>query len=58
MQPETAQKEKLKLVDPAYQPSKSEMEENIRVPAMSMEEAAQRLLRSVEIIHTEKPPRG
>ena len=49
-------KEKLKLVDPAYQPSKAEMEEGIRVPAMSMEEAAQRLLRPVKIIHTEKPP--
>ena len=49
-------KEKLKLVDPAYQPSKAELEEEIRVPAMPMEEAARRLLRPVEIIHTGKSP--
>ena len=48
------EKEKLELVSPAYQPSKAELEEEIRVPAMSMEEAAQRLLRPVEIIQTEK----
>ena len=51
-------KEKLELVDPAYQPSKAEMEEDVCVPAMSIEGAARRLLRPVEIIHTEKPPRG
>lgn len=48
-------KEKLRLVDPAYQPSKADMEEEIRVPVMSMEEAARKLLRPVKIIHTEKP---
>ena len=42
--------------DPAYQPSKAELEEDIRVPAISMEEADRRLLRPVEIIRTEKPP--
>ena len=47
--------EKLKLVDPAYQPSKAEMEEEIRVPEMSMEEAVRRLTRPVKITHIPKP---
>ena len=40
----------LEIVEPSYQPSKADMEEEFTVPEMTLEEAARRLLSPVEVI--------
>ena len=48
---------RFELVHPTYQPSKSELEESIALPQMSLEEAACRLMEAVEIHYIDKPRR-
>lgn len=45
----------LGIVKSTYQPTKAEKEEEFTLEEMDLDEAAVRLLREVEIRHTEKP---
>ena len=45
----------VEIVKSTYQPSKAEQEEEFDLPKMTLDEAAERLLRQVEIRHTDKP---
>ena len=48
---------RVELVSPTYQPTRAELEEPIKLPRLSLEEAARRLLEPVEIHYVEKPRR-
>ena len=48
---------RLELVRPTHQLSKTELEEPISLPQMSLEKAASRLTEPVEIHHIDKPRR-
>lgn len=45
----------VEIVKSTYQPSKVEQEEEFDLPKMTLDEAAERLLRPVQIRHTDKP---
>ena len=47
----------VELVDPAYQPTKAEQEEEWTVPDMTLEEAARRVLEPVEVVPIPRPRR-
>ena len=47
----------VEIVNPSYQPSKADREEEFDVPAMTLEEAARRVLEPVEV-RTIPRPRG
>ena len=48
---------RVELVRSTYQPSKAELEEPITLSQLSLEEAARRLMETVEIHHIDKPRR-
>lgn len=48
----------VEIVDPSYQPSKADMEEAFDVPPMTLEEAARRVLESVEVRTIPRPCRA
>jgi len=45
----------VEIVESTYQPSKAEQEEEFTIEEMSLDEAVERLLRPVQIRHTDKP---
>ena len=47
----------VEIVDPSYQPSKADMEEEFDVPPMTLEEAARRVLEPVEVRTIPRPCR-
>ena len=47
----------VELVDPAYQPTKAEHEEEWMAPDISLEEAARRVLEPVEVVTIPRPRR-
>jgi len=51
------QPRQVELVRPTYQPSKAELEESLSLPQLSLEEAARRLVRPVEIHYIDRPKR-
>ena len=51
------QPRRVELVRPTHQPSKTELEEPITLPQLSLEEAARRLMKSVEIHYIDRPKR-
>ena len=48
----------VKLVDPSYQPTKAEKEEEWEVPDMTLEEAARPVLAPVEVVTLRRPRRS
>ena len=48
----------VEIVNPSYQPSKAEREEEFDVPEMTLEEAARRVLEPVEVRFVARPSRG
>ena len=48
----------VELVDPAYRPTKAEMEAEFDPPKITLEEAARRVLRPVEVRTIPRPRRG
>ena len=48
----------VEIVDPSYQPTKAEMDEEFDVPEMTLEEAARRVLEPVEVRTIPRPRRG
>ncbi len=56
--PKKKTQQKLPVIEIAkstYQPSKAEKEEEFTLEEMSLDEAVERLLRPVQIRHTDKP---
>ena len=49
---------RVESVDPAYQPTKAEKEEEFTVPPMSLEEAARRVLAPVNVVQVPRPRRS
>ena len=47
----------VEIVDPSYQPTKTDMEEEFDVPAMTLDEAARRVLEPVEVRTIPRPRR-
>ena len=47
----------VEIVDPSYQPSKADMEEEFDVSPMTLEEAARRVLEPVEVRTIPRPCR-
>ncbi len=45
----------VEIVDPSYQPTKADMEEEFDVPEMTLDEAARRVLEPVEVRNIPRP---
>ena len=51
------QPRRVEIVDLSYQPTKAEKEEEFTVPAMTLEEAARRVLAPVGVVQVPRPAR-
>ena len=56
-QPKRPPRRVVEIVNPAYQPSKADMEEEFDVPEMALEEAARRVMEPVEVVTIPRPRR-
>ena len=57
-QPKQPSRRKVEIVNPTYQPSKAEQEEEWTVPDISLEEAARRVLEPVDVVTIPRPRAG